>query len=87
MNENLLQILHSLNSEDTASLLDGVGSGLGSGLLGLWGVLVQLHQLGKIELWFLQDLDLSDHAVVLEWEDLAAFSLDLLANFFFQAIL
>ena len=48
--------------------------------------LVELHEFGKIELWLLEDLDLSDHAVVLEWVDLAAFVLDLFANFFFEAI-
>jgi hypothetical protein len=55
-------------------------------LLGLWLVLVQLHKFGKIELWLLEDLGLSDHAVVLEWEDLGALVLDLFANFFFKAV-
>ena len=54
--------------------------------LGL-GVFVLLHKLGEIELWLLEDLSFSDHAVVLEWEDLAALLLNLFANFFFQAIL
>ena len=58
------------------------GWGLSSGLVNL----VELHESGQIELWLLEELDLSDHAVVLEWEDLAALSLDLFANFFFQAI-
>lgn len=68
--------------------MDSVGGG-GSGFSGnltLWLILVQLHELGKIELGFLEDLDLSDHAVVLQWEDFAALCLDLLANFFFNAI-
>lgn len=56
-----------------------------SGWLGLgWGYLVQLHESGKIELWLLEDLNLSDHAVVLKWVDLGALSLDLFANFFFN---
>jgi len=61
---------------------DGV-SGLWS-LLGFWLVFVQLHELGEIELWLLEDLGLSDHAVVLKWEDFAALVLDLFANFFFK---
>jgi len=51
---------------------------------GLWCVSVKLHELGKIELWLLEDLNLSDHAVVLKWVDLGALSLDLFANFFFN---
>ena len=66
---------------------DGVG-GVGNwgGLGGLWLVLVKLHELGEIELWLLEDLDLSDHAVILEWEDFAAFLLDLFTNLFLNAI-
>lgn len=63
----------------------GGSTGIGGG--GLWCVSVKLHELGKIELWLLEDLNLSDHAVVLEWVDLGAFLLDLFANFFFNAIL
>ena len=71
----------------------GVLESLGKNVLGLGGGgsslllvgLVQLHELGEIELGLLEDLDLSYHAVVLQWEDLAALILDLLANFFFQA--
>jgi len=48
--------------------------------------LVKLHQFGEIELGLLEDLGLSDHAAVLEWEDLGALGLDLLANLFFEAI-
>ena len=51
-----------------------------------WLVLVQLHEFGKIELGLLEDLDLSDHAVFLEWEDLGAFFLNLFANVLFDAI-
>jgi len=58
------------------------GWSLGSSLL--WLVSVKLHELGKIELWLLEDLNLSDHAVVLKWVDLGAFFLDLFANFFFN---
>ena len=47
-------------------------------------VSVELHKFGEIELWLLEDLDLSDHAVVLKWVDLGAFCLDLFANFFFH---
>jgi len=49
-----------------------------------WLVLVQLHEFGKIELGLLEDLDLSDHAVFLEWEDLGAFFLNLFANVLFD---
>ena len=70
----------------TDSYLDSVGGGtffLGS----FWLVFVQLHEFVKIELRFLEDLCLSNHAVVLEWEDFAAFVLNLFANFFFKAVL
>jgi hypothetical protein len=43
-------------------------------------VLIEVHELGEIELGLLEELDLADHAVVLEREDLAALLLDLLAN-------
>ena len=60
------------------SLSEGVGgSGVG-GLLNLLGVaLVELHELGKIELGLLEHLDLLDEDV-LEWEDLRAILGDLL---------
>jgi len=64
------------------SLGDGVSSGLS--LFFLWSVFVKLHEFGKIELWFFKDLDLSDHAVVFEWEDLVALLLDFFTNFFFN---
>lgn len=70
--------------QPSTSLLDGVALDWLSLLLGFWGVFVKLHQSGKIELWLLEDLNLSDHAVVLEWEDLAAFSLNLFSNILFQ---
>lgn len=66
------------------SLLDGVGGGLW--LLLLWLVLVKLHEFGEIELWLLQDLDLSNHAVVLQWEDLVALLLHFLTNLFINTI-
>ena len=66
--------------------MDGVGGSIWGGFLTFWLVLVQLHEFGKIELGLLEDLDLSDHAVVLEWEDFGALLLDLFANFFFKAI-
>ena len=66
--------------------MDGVSNSLDGGILsGLGLVLVKFHELGEIELWLLEDLDLSDHAVVLKWEDLSAFVLDLFANFFVGA--
>ena len=55
------------------------------GLLELGLVLVKLHELGEIELGLLEDLDLPDHAVVFEGEDLAALLLDLGADLFFNA--
>lgn len=54
------------------------------GLLGLWLVLVKVHESVEIELWLLEDLSLSHHAVVLKWVDLAALLLDLFANLFFN---
>lgn len=57
-----------------------------SNLLGFGLILVQLHEFGKIELGFLEDFNLSDHAVVLEWEDFAALFLNLFANVFFNTI-
>lgn len=60
------------------------GGGWCLGGSGLWLVSIKLHKLGEIELWCLEDLDLSDHAVVLKWVDLGAFCLDLFANFFFH---
>ena len=72
-------------SNGLSSLLDGVlGSIADRGLLDL--ILVLLHELGQIELWLLQDLDLPDHAVVLQWEDFAALSLNLLSDFVFNTI-
>lgn len=44
-----------------------------------WFLLIKLHEFGKIELGFLEELDLS-HKNVLEWEDLAALLLDFLSN-------
>jgi hypothetical protein len=71
------------NAGSSLDLVAGVFS-LGFGGLGLF--FVELHELSQIELWFLQKLDLSNHAVVLEWVDLAALSLDLFSNFFFKAV-
>jgi hypothetical protein len=48
--------------------------------LGGTGVLVEVHEPDKIELGLLEKLELADHAVVFEREDLAALLLDLLAN-------
>jgi hypothetical protein len=42
-------------------------------------VLIEFHELGEIELGFLEELDLS-HEYVLEGEDLSALLLDFLAN-------
>lgn len=44
--------------------------GLGGGGFGIASVFIKLHEFGEIELWLLEDLGLSDEAVVLEWEDL-----------------
>ena len=75
--------------------LSHVQSFLGKDVLGLIGsgglgslrlVLVKFHELGKIELGLLQDLDLSHHDVVLKWEDLVALLLDSLANVVFNSI-
>lgn len=64
---------------------NNVGWGLG-GLLGLGFVLVKFEELGKIELGFLEELNLANHAVILEWEDSAAFFLNLFADFFLEAV-
>ena len=61
-------------------LIEGVGGLRGNGGGGSNVVLVEVHELGEIELGLLEELDLADHAVVLEREDLAALLLDLLAN-------
>ena len=59
---------------------EDVSGGLGSLSLGELGlVLVEFHELGKIELGLLEDLDLADKDV-LKGEDLAALLGDLLAN-------
>ena len=55
-------------------------------LSSLWLILVEVHELGDIELWLLEDLDLSDHAVVLEWEDLGALGLNLFTKVFLHTI-
>lgn len=57
--------------ESDYSSLELVLGLLGDWLGELWLVLVKLHKLGKIELWLLEHLDLSDEHV-LEWEDLGA---------------
>ena len=49
--------------------------------------MIKLHEFGKIELGLLEDLDLSNHAGILKWEDFrAALLLNLFTNFFFNAI-
>jgi len=66
-------------------VFDSLGEGVSAGLLLLlWSVFVKLHEFGKIELWLFEDLYLSNHAVVLEWEDLVALLLNLFANLFFN---
>jgi len=66
------------------SLVGGDGV-LDIGFLGLlWSIFIKLHEFSKIELWLLEDLYLSNHTVVLEWEDFVALLLDSLANFFFN---
>jgi len=47
--------------------------------LEFWFLLIELHELGEIELGFLEELDLS-YEDVLEWEDLATLLLDFLSN-------
>jgi hypothetical protein len=47
--------------------------------LEFWFLLIEFHELGKIELGFLEELDLSNKNV-LEWEDLATLLLDFLSN-------
>ena len=83
--QDLASILGRLSEPwEGRSLLDGVGGGLD--LLLLWLVLVKLHEFGEIELWLLEDLDLSNHAVVLQWEDLVALLLHFLTNLFINTI-
>ncbi len=64
---------------------NSVGWSLG-GFLGLWLILVKFEKFGKIELGFFEELDFANHAVILKWEDSAAFFLNLFANFFFEAV-
>ena len=47
---------------------------------------VKLHEFGEIELGLLENLHLSDHAVVLEWENFAAFFLNLFSNVLFNSV-
>lgn len=76
-----------MNSHTLSDSLGGLNDvlGISGSLLSFGLVLVKLHKFGEIELGLLEDLDLSNHAVVLEWVDFAALSLDLFANFFFEA--
>lgn len=77
-------VLFSDRESHNSFLFDGVGGGVFGANGGFRLIFIELHKFGKIELWFFEDLDLSDHAVVLKWEDFAAFVLDLFANFFFD---
>lgn len=54
-------------------------------LYSFWSFLIELHELGKIELGLLEKLDLSDQDI-LERENLATFSLDFLSNGLLNAI-
>lgn len=63
----------------SGKLVLGLSLGLLSLDLELGLVLIELHELGEIELGLLEKLDLS-HEHVLEGEDLAALLLDVLAN-------
>lgn len=47
--------------------------------LEFWFLLIEFHELGKIELWLLKELDLSNEDV-LEGEDLSTLLLDFLSN-------
>lgn len=49
-------------------------------------ILIELHEFGKIILGLLKNFDFSNHAVILKWEDFAAFFLNLFTDFFFNAI-
>ena len=71
---------HSFIREGRSFSLVGHGVLGAVGLLDFDVVLVEVHELGQIELRLLEELDLADHAVVLEREDLAALLLDLFAN-------
>lgn len=74
----------SLLSELVLGLLGAVG--LLALDLNLRLLLVELHELGEIELGLLEELDLADEHV-LEGEDLLALGDDLLANSILDAIL
>merc|ERR1712070_878733 len=79
------EALSLLNSSFPSSLFELVlGSGGWLSFLRCWGNLVQFHEFGEIELWLLEDLDLSDHAVVLEWEDFRGVFLNLFSDFLFN---
>ena len=72
---------YSLGGELVLGLLLLGGLGLDLGL-----VLIELHELGEIELGLLEELDLSDEDV-LEGEDLSRFLHNLLAKSILDAIL
>ncbi len=79
--EQAMQQQYSLLGELVlGSLFLGLALDLNLGLL-----LIELHELGKIELGLLEELDLSDEDV-LEGEDLLALLNDLLANRVLDAI-
>lgn len=77
--------MEELSLDCIRSLGNSVGWDL-AGLLGLWLILVKFEEFGKIELGFLEELNLTDHAVILKWEDSAAFLLNLFADFFLETV-
>jgi len=83
--ENKIYLSTSSNSSSLGGLepVAGAGGGLG-GSSWTFVLFVKLHEFGEIELGLLENLDLSDHAVVLEWENFAAFFLNLFSNVLFN---
>merc|ERR1740130_1629974 len=72
------QLVRSVLLGSGSSLGFGVTCDLGTNLLTSWPS-VDLSELGRIELWCLQDLDLADEDI-LEWVDPLACLHDVLAN-------
>jgi hypothetical protein len=72
------------SSRESISGLAGGSDSLGLNSFGL--ILIEFHKLGKIELWLLKNLDLSNDNV-LEGEDLGAVLSDLLVDLVTEELL
>jgi hypothetical protein len=84
--ENKIYLSISSNSRSLGGCepVAGAGGARCCGSSWTFVLFVKLHEFGEIELGLLENLDLSDHAVVLEWENFAAFFLNLFSNVLFN---